>query len=183
MELAHIIFPDRAKQGRLSVQDNSDLIHLATAILPLRLRICDRRERASQQRRSHRESLRHKGRARPAFGAATGKDKAEGDYSRDKVWRKRTASFGDDRPSSINISAQSLKIQLSDDIRVHVAASDVRSSHNRSLAVSFDDSLVCAALWDCSAMLRNYFVVTVIADEDHPAIDSAARCVVISGSA
>jgi GNAT superfamily N-acetyltransferase/predicted nucleic acid-binding protein len=180
MELAHIIFPDRAKQGRLSVQDNSDLIHLATAIyhsasgfvtaenaLVNSAEVIESRYGIKVVHVQHLAQLLEKTKRR----AITVETRFGGN-------ELRVSEMTD--PLRKHLGTIIEKIQLSDDIRVHVAASDVRSSHNRSLAVSFDDSLVCAALWDCSAMLRNHFVVTVIADEDHPAIDSALDALLLA---
>ena len=179
-ELARLVFPQRTANGALSVQDSSDLIHLATAIhhsasgfvtaenalvaaaeaveINYGIRIIHVEQFAQLLQDTKRRIMAVDSRF----------------AGRQLRLSELTESLWADLSSIIE------KIRFSDGFRQHLAAHRVRSPHNRSIAVSFNGSLVCAALWNRSARLEKGFSVTIISDEDHPAIESALDALLLA---
>jgi predicted GNAT superfamily acetyltransferase len=182
-ELGGLIFPQRAKDGTCSVQDNSDLIHLATAI--------------------HHSAM---GFVTAENALVTAANVIESHYGVKIVHvehfahllqgTKRRIAAIDSRFAGKDLRISELtnalradlssivdKIRVSDDFRQHVLAHGVHSSHLRSLALSFNGSLLCTALWSCTATLQQRFSATIVADEDQPAIESALDALFLAISA
>lgn len=172
-ELAGIVFPDRAKNNALSVQDDSDLIHLATAIhhsasgfvtaenaLVQASNVLEIRYGIKIVHVEHFARLLQSAKHRIKTVDARF---AENELRLSEL----TPSLHNDALSLIE------KISISNDMKQHITAHGVHSSHNRSIAISVGGKLLCTALWNCSTMLQQHFAVTVIADEDQPAIESA----------
>jgi predicted nucleic acid-binding protein len=181
-ELAGIVFPQRAANGSLSVQDNSDLIHLATAIHHSAsgfvtaenalVAVADAVETSYGIRVIHVEQF-----AQILRGT---KRRIMTIDSRFAGRELRLSELTD--PLWADLSAITEKIRLSDEFRQHLLAHGVHSSHNRSIAVSFNGSLVCAALWSRSARLDQGFSATIVSDEDQPAIESALDALLLAVS-
>jgi GNAT superfamily N-acetyltransferase len=171
-ELGQIVFPDRAKTNTLTTQDNSDLVHLATAIhhsasgfITAEKALLIRSEQIEARyglKIVHVEHL-----AQLLQGA------------------KRRISMIDSRFAGNELRLSELteplrsdllevvgRILVSDELRNRIQADGVHSSHFRSLIVSLNGKLVCAALWNCSTSLQSTFSAILISDEDEPAIES-----------
>jgi hypothetical protein len=180
--LAQIIFTQRATCGTLSVQDNSDLIHLATAIYHSAsgfvtaentlVAAADIIETIYGIKIIHVEHLAQllKGTKRRITAIA----------SRFAGRELRLSELTD--PLRANLISIIEKIRFSDDLRQRLLTYGVHSSHSRSIAVSFRGSLVCAALWSSSVRLDQGFSATIVSDEDQPAIESALDALLLAVS-
>jgi hypothetical protein len=60
--------------------------------------------------------------------------------------------------------------------RDSVAADHVSNPHTKRIAVTSESEIVCLAGWDSRAGLQNHCTVTLLADEDHPAAETALDC-------
>ena len=184
-ELSIIVFPERAQRNALTVQDHSDLLHLATAIFHSATGFitAEKAMVAQADLIKERYGLRivhvkdisklihiSKGRASTVEYRFAGKD-------------LRISELSDSLRAGIFSIAE--KINVPNDHHGQAWPSQLLSAQCRSIAVTLGGRLVCAALWDCSSRLHDVLSPTIIADEDNPAIESAmdALLLALSGEA
>lgn len=179
-DLASMVFPERSKAGTLSIQDNSDLVHLATAIHHSAsgfITAEDAIVRATDPIET-RYGLQviHVAKFAELLDAAKHRVSAiESRFAgRDLRLSELTEALRTDLVSIID------NIQFGSDLRQHLLAHGVHAAHQRSIAVSLSGRLVCAALWNQSARLHDRFSATVISDEDQPAIESALDALLLA---
>jgi GNAT superfamily N-acetyltransferase len=181
-ELAKAVFPQRAASGALSIQDNSDLIHLATAIHHSASGFVTAENAllaaADKIEASHGIKVIHVERFAQLLKGS--KRRIMAIDSRFAGRELRLSELTDSLRA--DLSAMIERIRFSDDLRQHILAHGVRSSHNRSIAVSFNGSLVCAALWSRSSRLDQVFSATIVSNEDQPAIESALDALLLAVS-
>lgn len=176
-ELAGLIFPSRLKEGVRSLQDRSDLVHLATAI--------------------------HHG----ATGFVTSEDAIlrvrDSLYSRYAISLLHVRDFAalmksseiKVSPLAAQLSSETLRVwnslaahsnairQFLDDsaapttFRDDFLATPIAGSARKQLIVTSESDIVCLCSWDASAGLQNRAQVNLIANEDHPGVEAAVDCI------
>jgi GNAT superfamily N-acetyltransferase/predicted nucleic acid-binding protein len=181
-ELAGIVFPNRSASGALSVRDNSDLVHLATAIHHSAsgfvtaenalVAVADAIETGYGINIIHVEHF--------AQLLQSTKRRITAIDSRFAGRELRLSELTDSLRADLSSIIE--RIRFSDALREHLSEHGVRSSHGRSIAVSFGGSLVCAALWSRSTRLDKGFAATIVSDEDQPAIESALDALLLAVS-
>lgn len=179
-ELSTIVFPDRAQRNVLTVQDHSDLLHLATAISNSATGFITAEKamvvQADQINERYGMRVVHvkdisklihlsKGRASTIECRFAGKDLRVSELS--ETLRTELFSIAE-------------KINVPNDHRGLVWPSQLLSPQCRSIAVTLSGRFVCAALWDCSSRLHDILSPTIIADEDNPAIESAMDALLLA---
>lgn len=165
-QLAAIVFPGRAKTGALTVQDQSDLIHLAIAAhhkITAFVTAEDALVQASQQ-------------IETAFGIKVVhvKDLAETLRSATSTSSPLEIGFSDrdlrlaeitDRHSmAIHQLVSSLKLPR--ELNSLALAKGIQASTRRSLAITFGDQIVCAAFWQPQSILQGVLEAFLLVDED-----------------
>jgi hypothetical protein len=184
-ELADIVFPERAKRDALTVQDNSDILHLTTAIF----------HTATGFITSEKAMVAQADPIMKRFGVQIVDVEAISKLLQTSQARASTVEYrfaGKDlriselteklRRDFVSIAE---KVSIPVDTRGLLWPNQLLSLHSRSIAVSLDGSLIAAAVWTCSSRLHDALCPTIIADEDHPAIGSAidALLLALSGEA
>ena len=165
-ELAAIVFPVRAGAGTLTVQDRSDLIHLAIAAhhkIAAFVTAEDALVRASQAIE-----------ARFGIRALHVKDLAETLKSATSVSSPLDIGFSDrdlrlsDVTATHTIAIRGLadSVKLPRELRNLVLAEGVQASTRRSLAIAFEDHVICAAFWQPQSVLRGGLEALLLVDED-----------------
>ena len=165
-ELAAIVFPVRAGAGTLTVQDRSDLIHLAIAAhhkIAAFVTAEDALVRASQAIE-----------ARFGIRALHVKDLAETLKSATSVSSPLDIGFSDrdlrlsDVTATHTIAIRGLadSVKLPRELRSLVLAEGVQASTRRSLAIAFEDHVICAAFWQPQSVLRGGLEALLLVDED-----------------
>lgn len=164
-ELAAIIFSARAKTG-LTVQDRSDLIHLAIAShhkIAAFVTAEDALVKASKQIESafgikivHVKDLAET--LRSATSASSPLDIGFSDRD------LRLAEISDRHSAAIRKLVDSLK--LPSDLHGLALAEGVQANTRGSLAITFGDQIVCAAFWRPQSILQGVFEAFLLVDED-----------------
>lgn len=184
-ELADIVFPERTRRKALTVQDHSDLVHLATAIS----------HTATAFITSEKAMVAQSDQIMKRFGVQVVDIEGISRLLQASQARASTVEYrfaGKDlRISELtdclrsNFISIAEKVSIPVDTRGTVWLNQVLSQHSRSIAVSLDGTLIAAAVWSCSSRLHDVLCPTIIADEDHPAIESAidALMLALSGEA
>jgi ribosomal protein S18 acetylase RimI-like enzyme len=165
-ELAAIVFPARAAAGNLTVQDRSDLIHLAIAAhhkIAAFVTAEDALVRASQAIETR-------------FGIRTlqVKDLAETLKSVTSVSSPFDIGFSDrdlrssdvTATHSVAIRALADSVKLPRDLRSLAIAEGVQASTRRSLVIAFEDQVICAAFWQPQSVLQGGLEALLLVDED-----------------
>jgi len=184
-ELADIVFPERAKRKALTVQDNSDLLHLATAVFHTTTAFIT----------SEKAMVAQGDPVMKRFGVRIVDVESISKLLQTSQARASTVEYrfaGKDlriselteqlRCDFVSIAE---KVSISSDVRGEAWPNQLLSQHSRSIAVSVEGTLIAAAVWSCSSRLHDVLFSTIIADEDHPAIESAidALLLALSGEA
>ncbi len=184
-ELADIVFPERAKRNALTIQDDSDLLHLATAIF----------HTATGFITSEKAMVAQADPIMKRFGVQIVDVEAISRLLQTSQARASTVEYrfaGKDlRISELTEQLRSDFVSIGEKVSIPVDArgllwpNQLLSLHSRSIAVSLDGSLIAAAVWNCASRLHDVLCPTIIADEDHPAIESAidALLLALSGEA
>lgn len=184
-ELADIVFPERAKRNALTVQDNSDLLHLATAVF----------HTATGFITSEKAMVAQADPIMKKFGVQIVDVDAITRLLQASQARAATVEYrfaGKDlRISELTEQLRSNFISIAEKVSIPAVTrglvwpNQLLSLHSRSIAVSLDGTLIAAAVWTCSSRLHDVLCPTIIADEDHPAIESAidALLLALSGEA
>lgn len=176
--LAKIVFPERAKENRLTDRDTSDLIHLVTAAYNhatgfitaenALVRAADAIEAQLAIRVEHVE-----------------------------VFAKRIKKGAEQIPTgqipfagqTINISAGTVstrdgllhlleQVEVPPDFRNAITASGIHAANRRSIVVSSENRVLCSAIWASNGNLKRAIDALVLADEDHRAIETALDALV-----
>jgi GNAT superfamily N-acetyltransferase len=170
-QLAEIVFPNRA--SHLSIQDTSDLIHIATAIYHSASGFIT---------------------AENALVAAA--EKIQSVYGIQVVHVSDMASIinqAEKRISLINakFSENDLRVsELTEELRnqaktilerLHVSdslnnlltPSGIATSSLRTIAIAVDEKLCALAIWHKSDLVNKRYTISILANEEHPALDTA----------
>ncbi len=176
-ELGSLIFPNRSKSGTLTPQDQSDLVHLATAIHhqatgfvtseDALLRVCD------SIYKKHGVSVLHvKEFAALVKSAEVIVPPLAAQLSSDtlRVWDSLTAD------------SDAIKNFLDDcaappAFRDDFLAKALVASTRKRMIVTSESDIVCLASWDAGAGLQNHAHVNLVANEDSPAAEAAIDCI------
>jgi GNAT superfamily N-acetyltransferase/predicted nucleic acid-binding protein len=176
-ELGDLIFPGRSKSGTLTLQDQSDLVHLATAIhhgatgfvtsddalLGVRDLIYKKHGISVLHVREFAALVKSAEVSVPPLAAQLSSDTL-------RIWD--------------SISADSVTIKkFLDDCAAPTAFRDdfvakvlVTPTRKRMIVTSESD-IVCLASWDACAGLQNRAHVNLVANEDNPAAEAAIDCI------
>ncbi len=176
-KIAPLVFPAKYAAGTMSDRDGSDLVHLAIAIHHSANAFVTSEKailQASELIRSlygveviHVESLSSVLRATqkpiPTFRAQLSSDtlyvvSLAQSTATLEIFLKETSAPAEFREDFLNASA-------------------IDASRNR-IAVSSDKEIVCLASWDSNAGLQGRTKVRLIANEEHPAVETALNCII-----
>jgi GNAT superfamily N-acetyltransferase len=165
-ELAAIAFPARATAGTLTVQDKSDLTHLAIAAhhkITAFVTAEDALVRASQA-------------IETSFGIRVlhVKDLAETLKSTTSVSSPLDIGFSDRDLRLSDVTAKHVtairnladSVKLPRELRSLALAEGVHASNRRSLAIAFEDEVICAAFWQPQSVLQGGLEALLLVDED-----------------
>lgn len=177
-QLAQIVFPERAKQNHLTDQDKSDLIHLVTAAFnhatgfitaeKALVRAADAIESLLAIRVEHVEAFakRIKKNTEPLpFGHIP--------------FAGQTIHVTEETAATHNGLLSLLQqVEVPPDFRSAITASGIHAVNRKSIVVSSGDGVVCSAVWASNGTLKRSIEAQVLADEDHPAIETALDALV-----
>ena len=165
-ELAEIVFPARATAGTLTVQDKSDLTHLAIAAHHKITAFVTAED--SLVRASHAIETR--------FGIRVlhVKDLAETLKSTTSVSSPLDIGFSDRDLRLSDVTAKHVtairnladSLKLPRELRNLALAEGVHASNRRSLAIAFEDEVICAAFWQPQSVLQGGLEALLLVDED-----------------
>jgi hypothetical protein len=161
-KLASIVFPYR--ENKLSVQDRSDLIHLATAIY----------HTATGFITSEKAILEAAPRIRALYGIEVVDAQQFG----------RSVQHAENPVTAVHarLGANHLRLEpLTPELRPSLDALSVPfgvaeafvGPSQQTLIALLDENVVAAISWSCGDPLKRVFSATVVADEDHPAVETA----------
>jgi predicted nucleic acid-binding protein len=177
-DLGKLIFPMKTRSASLSVQDRSDLIHLATAIHHSANAFVTSENAILQSREGlysrygvevlHVEefsaALKTTQKLIPAFRTQLSSDTLH-------VWELVAENS---RTLELFLQSNSAPAEYCEDF----LAAGLLPSTRKRMAVTSDTDMVCLASWDSSAGLRPRTKVRLIADEEHPAVEAALNCII-----
>lgn len=177
-DIGKLVFPAKASSGTLSARDRSDLVHLATAIhhsanafvtsenaiLQAGGSIYDRYGVEVLHVEKFSATLKNAQKRIPAFRAQLSSDTLN-------VWELVA-----DNSSAVEsfLRSNSAPTEYRDDF---LAAGSIASARKR-ISVTSDAEIVCLASWDSNAGLQPRATVRLIADEEHPAVETALNCII-----
>jgi GNAT superfamily N-acetyltransferase len=176
-ELGNLVFPAKATTGTLSERDRSDLVHLATAIHHSAnafvtsenaiVRIADTVHRRYGVEILHVKelsaALKDAQRHIPAFRAQLSSD---------------TLQFWELVAENSSSLEQFLRNNLAPaDYREDFLSASSIAPARRRIVVTSATEIVCLASWDSNAGLQPRATVRLIADEEHPSVETAVNCV------
>jgi GNAT superfamily N-acetyltransferase/predicted nucleic acid-binding protein len=176
-ELGSLIFPNRSKNGTLTPQDQSDLVHLATAIHHQATGFVTSEDALLRVRdfifKKHGVSVLHvKEFAALVKSAEVTVPPLAAQLSSDtlRVW------------DSLSADSDAIKDFLDDcaastAFRDDFLAKALVSSTRKRMIVTSESDIVCLASWDAGAGLQNRAHVNLVANEDNPAAEAAIDCV------
>lgn len=165
-ELASIIFPARAKAGKLTVQDRSDLVHLAIAShhkIAAFVTAEDALVKASEHiEAAFRIKIVHvKDLAETLRSATSASSPLDIGFSDRDL---RLAEITDKHSGAIRNLVDSLK--LPSDLYGLALAEGVQANTRGSLAITFGEQIVCAAFWRPQSILQGVLEAFLLVDED-----------------
>jgi GNAT superfamily N-acetyltransferase len=165
-ELATIVFPARAAAGTLTVQDKSDLTHLVIAAhhkITAFVTAEDALVRASSAIETR-------------FGIRVlhVKDLAETIKSTTSVSSPLDIGFSDHDLRLSDVTAKHAaairnmadSVKLPRDLRSLALAEGIQASTRQSLAIAFEDEVICAAFWQPQSVLQGGLEALLLVDED-----------------
>lgn len=170
--LAEIVFPERAKQSRLSVQDSSDLIHLVTAAYNhatgfitaenALIRAADAIETQLGIRVVHVVEF--------AKRIRRGTDEIQ----QGRIpFAGQTIHLSEVAPSIDNGLLRLLQqVEVPAEFRNMIEASGIHAANQRSIVVSSGGRVLCSATWASNGILKRAIEAFILADEDNPAIET-----------
>ena len=175
--LGEIVFPARSFSGKLTVQDLSDLNHLAiaahhsvSAFVTAERALVDASSALQEQfglRVVHVENMAQllddiaKVRSPLDIGFA------DGDL--------RLSGMDSNLSSSIEALAAALKLPV--DIRASITSEGIHSENRKALLVSLEDEIVCMASWKAHGSITRTLDVLLIVDEDQASCEVAVDAV------
>jgi predicted nucleic acid-binding protein/GNAT superfamily N-acetyltransferase len=176
--LSRIVFPAQVRDGVLSVQDRSDLVHLAIAVhhsanafvtaenamLQARDVIYDRYGVEVLHVEKLAEALKNAQRLIPTFRARLSSDTVN-------LWELVS---GNSSQVESFLKCNSAPAEYREDF---LSAGRIGSDRKR-LAVTSEMQMVCLASWDITAGLQRRANVRLIADEEHPAAETVLNCII-----
>lgn len=165
-ELAAIVFPGRAVAGTLTAQDRSDLVHLViaahhkiTGFVTAEDALVDASQKIEMQ-----------------FGIRVLHVRDLAEALKNAISGSSPLSIGfsdrDLRLSEVNASHVAAIRRLTDSVKLPrdlqslALADGVNAATRRSLAISFEDDVICAAFWQPQSSLQSVFEVFMLIDED-----------------
>jgi hypothetical protein len=172
-DLARIVFPERASLGKITVQDRSDLTHLAIAshhkiagfvtAEEALVKASSALERQYAIRVVHVRHLAKLLRSATEILSPLAIGFADGDL--------RLSEVDASHESGIRALAESLA--LPDDLRSLVLAQGAQANTRRTLVVSVGCEVICAAFWRPQSTLQGSLEAVVLADEDQASSEVA----------
>jgi GNAT superfamily N-acetyltransferase len=169
-ELASIVFPLRATAGALTLQDRSDLAHLAIAAhhrITAFVTAEDALVQASPTiERTFGIKVLHVRDLAETLRSATGISSPLdiGFSDRDL----RLSDVTEHHSEAIRDLADSVKLPR--DLHSLVLAEGVHASNRRSLAIAYRDQVICAAFWHPQALLQGVLEAILLVDEDQASV-------------
>jgi GNAT superfamily N-acetyltransferase/predicted nucleic acid-binding protein len=176
-ELGTRIFPNRSKAGTLRCRDQSDLVHLATAIhhrttgfvtsedalLRVRDFIYSRYGVSVLHVKEFSALVKSTEVSVPPLAAQLSSDTL-------RVWDSLSSHSEAIRKFLDNSSAPPA-------FRSDFLAAEIMSSARKRMIVTSDSDIVCLGSWDAGAGLHNLAHVNLIANEDNAAVEAALDCI------
>ena len=176
-ELSRLVFPEKEKNSSLSVQDRSDLVHLAIAV----------HHGANAFVTSEHAMLRVKGPIYEQFGveilhveefARVLKEAQKLVPSFRALLSSNTIDILELMAGETSVVETFFKaVPAPPEFREDFLASGAFGSNRKRVAVMSDRQIVCLASWDSRAGLHARANVRLIADEEHPAVETVLNCV------
>jgi ribosomal protein S18 acetylase RimI-like enzyme len=176
--LGQLVFPSKIQNGSLSVQDQSDLVHLAIAVhhsanafvtsedamLRAKSAIYDRYGVEIVHVEQFANALKNAQKLVPSFRAQL----SSGTIN---IWE--LVSGGSSEVEAF-LGSNPAPLEFREDF----LAAGIFGSTRKRIAVTSDNQIVCLASWDTTAGLHARANVRLIADEEHPAAETVLNCVV-----
>ena len=177
-QLASIIFPSKAMNSALSVQDRSDLVHLAIAA----------HHGANAFVTSERTLLKAKAHMFEYFGIEVlhVEEFARILKEAQKLVPSFRALLSSNTIEVLELMADATSLVESFftvvpaplEYREDFLAAGAIGSNRKRVAVMSDRQIVCLASWDAKAGLHSRANVRLVADEEHPAVETVLNCVI-----
>jgi GNAT superfamily N-acetyltransferase/predicted nucleic acid-binding protein len=174
-DLTGVIFPNK-QAGKLSPQDRSDLVHLATAIHHRAVGFLTSDEaivaRASQISAKYGLEIFHISQ----FSAALHSHHREISPLQARV-SGETLILWELVSKNSEIFDSFLDLIGADELQRHAVLGEEPSNrHIKRVAITSDGDVVCVAYWDPRGPLQGCCSLTVLTNEDHPAAETALDC-------
>jgi GNAT superfamily N-acetyltransferase len=172
-DLSALVFPEKARQGKLGIRDRSDLAHLATAI----------HHSASGFITAEDALVDAAPEVRSKFGvrifhvdrfAEIVRSDSYPMQSFDARFASNTVRISELLPSmKAELKRLTDAVGCSEEYRNQVQSEGVVATNRKTLCAAIDEQLVCAALWPASSSLSRVFNISVVCDDEHPALETA----------
>lgn len=177
-ELGGLVFPAQAQNAALSVQDRSDLAHLAIAIhhsanafvtsedamLRARATIHDRYGVEVLHVEQLSDALRNAQKLIPSFRARLSSDTIN-------IWELISENSNQ---VELFLNANPSPAEYREDF----LSTGIVAASRKRIAVTSEAQIVCLASWDSTAGLHARTNVRLVADEEHPAVETVLNCVI-----
>lgn len=177
-ELGHLVFPIKIQNGTLSVHDRSDLAHLAVAVhhganafvtsedamLRAKGAVYERYGVEVLHVEEFANALQNVQKLVPAFRAQLSSNTIS-------IWELVSGNS-----SEVELFLKSTPAPL--EYREDFLAAGTIGSARKRMAVTSDKQIVCLVSWDTTAGLHARTNMRLIADEEHPAVETVLNCVV-----
>jgi ribosomal protein S18 acetylase RimI-like enzyme/predicted nucleic acid-binding protein len=177
-KLADMIFPGKATTGTLSVQDRSDLVHLAVAVyhnanafVTSEDAILNAKTVVFQQYgveilhvEQFARALKDVQKSVPSFRAMLSSNTVE-------IW-ELVSGYSSEVESFFKTTPAPLEF------REDFLSTRTITSPRKRLAVTSDKQIVCLVSWDTTAGLHGRANIRLVADEEHPAVETVLNCVI-----
>ena len=172
-ELAAIVFPHRAVAASLTPQDRSDLIHLAiaahhkvTAFVTAEDALVDASSILEDKfgiRVVHVRSLAELLKNTAMIQSPLEIGFSEADLRLSEV----------DATNAVSIETLADSLRLPPDVRALVTATGIHIGNRKSLAISLDGDVICAAFWQAQSTLYGKLDAVLLADEEQASLEVA----------
>lgn len=171
--LAPAVFPEHAKQNRLTDQDKSDLIHLVTAAYnhatgfitaeKALIRATDEIEAQLAIRVEHVE----------AFSKRIKKNSEQLLFGQIPFAGQTIHVSEETAATRSGLLSLLRQVEVPSDFRDAITATGIHATNRKSIVVSSGDRVLCSAAWAANGSLKRSLEALVLSDEDHPAIETA----------
>lgn len=177
-QLAPVVFPERAKHNLLTDQDKSDLIHLVTAAFnhatgfitaeKALVRAADTIEALLAIRVEHVE----------AFAKRIKKNAEQLPFGQIPFAGQTIHVTEETAATHKGLLTLLEQVEVPSEFRSAITACGIHAVNRESIVVSSGDRVVCSAVWASNGILKRSIEAQVLADEDHPAIETALDALV-----